>query len=232
MNIVEYTKKKALVKKFFSFFLKYMLTFIDKLSLSDQKEKKLQRTDEMLIEEIKNGNSESFDELMQVHQRKVYQIAFSYAKSSQEAMDITQNIFLKVYKNVKQFRGDSQFKTWLMRITYNEGQNWVKKNRRHIVNENMYKQPAESASLDTQEDEYIASENKTVLLRSLYELNTKYRLAVILRYFENYSIREIADTLNCSEGVVKNILFRSLQKLKTILSAVVSGENNEYRTRN
>ena len=92
----------------------------------------------MLIEEIKNGNSESFDELMQVHQRKVYQIAFSYAKSSQEAMDITQNIFLKVYKNVNQFRGDSQFKTWLMRITYNEGQNWVKKNRRHLMNEDIY----------------------------------------------------------------------------------------------
>ena len=183
-------------------------------------------------QEIKNGNTESFDELMQLHQQKVYQVAYSYAKSSHEAMDITQNIFLKVYKNLKQFRGDSQFKTWLMRIAFNEGQNWVKKNRRHKMNEDIYERPAETATQVTHEDEYIAAENKTTLLRSLYELNTKYRLAVILRYFENYSIREIAATLNCSEGVVKNILFRSLQKLKSVLSNVDTGENNEYRTRN
>jgi len=56
-----------------------------------------------------------------------------------------------------------------------------------------------------------------LLLRCLYDLNTKYRLAVVLRYFENYSIREIAATLKCSEGVVKNMLFRSLQKLKSMI---------------
>jgi RNA polymerase sigma-70 factor (ECF subfamily) len=192
----------------------------------------LQKSDEMLIEEIKNGNAESFNELMQVHQSKVYRIAFNYARSSQEAMDITQNIFLKVYANLKQFRGDSQFKTWLMRIAFNEGQNWVKKNRRHMMTEDIFDRPAESASFVTQEDEYIASENKAALLRSLYELNTKYRLAVILRYFENYSIKEIAATLDCSEGVVKNMLFRSLQKLKFVLSTVDTGENNEYRKKN
>ena len=69
------------------------------------------------------------------------------------------------------------------------------------------------------DDEAMAQENKTVLLRSLYELNTRYRLAVVLRYFENYSIREIASALSCSEGVVKNMLFRSLQKLKIYLKA-------------
>ena len=192
----------------------------------------MQKSDEMLIEEIKNGNAESFDELMQVHQSKVYRIAYNYTKSEQEAMDITQNIFLKVYANLKQFRGESQFKTWLMRITFNEAQNWLKKNRRQMMNEDIFNHPVASASFVTQEDEYIASENKTALLRSLYGLNTKYRLAVILRYFENYSIKEIAATLDCSEGVVKNMLFRSLKKLKSVLTRTDNGENHAYQTKN
>jgi RNA polymerase sigma-70 factor (ECF subfamily) len=72
----------------------------------------------------------------------------------------------------------------------------------------------QNGSSFNQEDEILNKEKKLMLLRSLYDLNTKYRVAVVLRYFENYSISDIADTLKCSEGVVKNMLFRSLKKLK------------------
>ena len=84
----------------------------------------------------------------------------------------------------------------------------------------------ENADQAIHEDEILVEENKTILLRSLYELNTKYRTAVVLRYFENYSIREISSVLGCSEGVVKNMLFRSLQKLKNYLKANEFGVNN------
>ena len=94
-------------------------------------------------------------------------------------------------------------------------------------NEELNNHLTEASSPDTQEDEYLALENKTILLRSLYDLNTKYRLAIVLRYFENYSIRDIAETLNCSEGVVKNMLHRSLQKLKKYLTMTEIGENHE-----
>ena len=67
-------------------------------------------------------------------------------------------------------------------------------------------------------------EDKVALLRSLYDLNTRYRLAVVLRYFENYSIHDIASILNCTEGVVKNMLFRSLQKMKQMLGKSGLGE--------
>jgi len=181
----------------------------------------------MLIKEIKNGQLESYDELMQRHQQKVYHIAYSFARSEQEAMDITQNIFLKAYENIGLFREESQFKTWLTRISYNEGQNWMRKNKRHLIDQRINSHTTEATSPITQEDEYLATENKTILLRSLYELNTKYRLAVILRYFEDSSIRDIAVTLNCSEGVVKNMLYRSLQKLKKYLLMTEFEENNE-----
>ena len=181
----------------------------------------------MLVKEIKNGQLNSYDELMQRHQKNVYRIAFSFAKSDQGAMDITQNIFLKAYENIGRFREESKFKTWLTRISYNEGQTWIKKHKRHLQHEDVNEHLSETSTKVTQEDEILASENKTILLRSLYSLNTKYRLAIVLRYFENYSIHEIAETLNCSEGVVKNMLYRSLQKLRKNLTMTEFGEDNE-----
>jgi RNA polymerase sigma-70 factor (ECF subfamily) len=187
----------------------------------------LEKSDEMLVKDIKEGQMDSYNELMQRHQKNVYHIAYSFAKSEQGAMDITQNIFLKAYENINRFREESQFKTWLTRISYNEGQNWVRKNKKHLAHEDLTHQITEVGVPVTQEDEYLALENKTILLRSLYELNTKYRLAIVLRYFENYSIHDIAETLNCSEGVVKNMLHRSLQKLKKHLTSTEIGENHE-----
>lgn len=178
-----------------------------------------------MVNNVKNGSLESFDLLMQNYQEQVYKVALSFTKNQDSAMDVTQNVFLKAYQNIAGFRGDSLFKTWLTRIAYNESQNWQKKNK-HVFSD---EDPDKTAAFDGIEEEYLANENRTTLLRSLYTLNTKYRLAVVLRYFENYSIREIADTLSCSEGVVKNMLFRSLQKLKLSLKDKDFGEQNVSR---
>jgi RNA polymerase sigma-70 factor (ECF subfamily) len=184
------------------------------------------KSDDMLIEEIKNGNQASYDELMQKYQNHVYHIAYSFTRSPDDAMDLLQNIFLKAYENLKKFRKESQFKTWLMRITYNEGQNWIRKNKKKNLHDKIEFAHTSSAGLiPSHEDEYLVSENKALLLRCLYDLNTKYRLAVVLKYFESYSIKEIAEALNCSEGVVKNMLFRSLQKLRSKLKPIDVGVN-------
>ena len=184
----------------------------------------MHKDDYTLIQEIRNGSQEAFDHLMQNHQEQVFRVAFGFTKNSETAMDITQNIFLKVYQNLNQFQAKSQFKTWLMRIAFNESFNWVKKYQKYQTQEDMEQTTNETQSSVPQEEEYLVNENRTLLLRSLYELNTKHRLAVILRYFEDYSIKDIAKILKCSEGVVKNILFRSLRKLKDNLGILESGE--------
>ena len=173
----------------------------------------MQKTDDMLIAEIRDGRLEAFDNLMQQHQAHVYHVAFSYTKNEDQAMDITQNVFLKVYENLHKFHSRSTFKTWLTRIAYNESNNWIKKNKPNMMVEN----PDVFASSEDHESEILDKEYRVQILRSLYKLNTRYRLAVILRYFENYSVREIAAVLKCSEGVVKNMLFRSMQQLKNTL---------------
>jgi RNA polymerase sigma-70 factor (ECF subfamily) len=156
----------------------------------------LDRTDWTLVEEIKSGNLESFNELMLRYQDSVFQITRSFTKDNEDALDLSQN----------------------------EGNNWARKNKKGTM-EAFDEQTTGKTSEMLPDDNYLVNENRTALLRCLFELNTKYRLAVILRYFENYSIKEIAATLGCSEAVVKNILFRSLQKLRDRLNDYHQGVN-------
>lgn len=176
---------------------------------------KVQKTDDMLIAEIKDGSFAAFDQLMKNYEYEVYRVAYSFTRDIDSALDVSQNVFLKTYENLNTFRGSSTFKTWLLRIAWNESMNWIKKNKHLRMHQNF--DDLDISSDQNTELDVLAVENKVMLLRSLYGLNTRYRLAVVLRYFENYAIRDIAVILNCSEGVVKNILFRSLQKMKQAL---------------
>ena len=171
-------------------------------------------TDEMLVQNIKTGAINNYDTLMHRYQEDIYYIAFQYTKAKEQALDVSQNIFLKAYNSIHRFESRSSFKTWLFRIAYNECQNWIKKNKR-MTHED-FEMRIDNAP--NQEEQLLTKEQRLLVLRSLHQLNTKYRLAIVLRYFKNHSIKEISEIIGCSEGVVKNMLFRSLQKLKTILN--------------
>ncbi|MBD3223884.1 MAG: sigma-70 family RNA polymerase sigma factor [Caldithrix sp.] len=175
--------------------------------------------DTELIGQILDGSTDAFDILMQRYQNLVYTIGFTYGKSQDNAMDITQNVFMKAYQKLPTFRADSSFKSWLSRIARNEGINWARNNKGEVyldVMEN--RDDLFTDGNPSQEDELLAREHRAELLKSLFSLNTKYRLAVVLRYYRDMPIREIAATMKCSEGVVKNMLFRSLQRLRKQLN--------------
>lgn len=171
-----------------------------------------------LIKNTLSGDLFAFDELMKRYDHLVYNVSYSFGKNRENAMDITQNVFLNVYHKLSTFKSKSSFKSWLIRISYNEGINWVRKNRKFnmqdlVEDENDYP----SLSIST-EEELEKKENKSRLFKTLYQLNPRHRLAVVLRYFEGLSIREIAETMVCSEGLVKNMLFRSLKKMKDYIN--------------
>jgi RNA polymerase sigma-70 factor, ECF subfamily len=174
----------------------------------------LEPKDGGLIEDVIKGNLSSFDVLIRKYEKYVYKIAYGFGRSPDNAFDIMQNVFIKVFEKLSTYRQQSSFKSWLGRISYNEGINWVRANK-NSGNFDTFDEKNEMAITHiSYEDEHLAKENKSALIQSLFTLNTRHRLAVVLRYFENMPIRDIAVTLGCSEGVVKNILFRSLRKLK------------------
>lgn len=183
----------------------------------------MDKSDKDLINEIVSGNLNSYNNLMARYQEYVYTIAYNFGKTKENALDISQDIFLKVYSKLNTFKEKSTFKTWIGKVAYNESVNWAKKNKKYLHMDDTDDKNNEIPEFNNPENQMLVSENKSLLLRCLFELNTKYRFTVVLRYFENMSLKEIATSMNCSEGVVKNMLFRSIQKLKASLPALQDG---------
>jgi RNA polymerase sigma-70 factor (ECF subfamily) len=182
-----------------------------------------QFTDQALIEEVLGGSRIAFDQLMQRYEQVVYRVCFSYTRNQDDAMDVTQNVFLKVYAKMGSYRGSGTFRSWLLRIAHRENINWQRSRRKHLSYEDL--DPAHTPRHPAdQESEVLRSERRRHLAGALTDLNPKQRLAVSLRYYEGLSIREIAAVLKTTEGNARSILFRSLQKLRNTL--VVSWREN------
>jgi RNA polymerase sigma-70 factor (ECF subfamily) len=179
----------------------------------------LETVDEILIEKTLNGSLECYDVLMQRYERDVFAVARGYTRSVDDTLDICQNVFLKAYRKLDTFAGRSSFKTWLVSIANREGLNWLRTRSR--------KSPADVVDLETvnlpsgidQEAAILETERRQKVVDSLQVLNQRSRLAVILRYFRDMPIRDVAVILDCSEGVVRNMLFRSVQKLRAAVTA-------------
>ncbi len=181
----------------------------------------MEREDRVLIEETLAGRLESFDALMRRYEGLVYRVCLLYAGRKDEALDLTQEVFLKVWRSLGSFRGDSAFRTWLLRIAYNEGLTCVRSRSRRKDADGggeIDELPAASAQASSQEKDLMARERRTILFEKLDELNPRQRTAVTLRYFRQMPLSEIATVLDCSEGNVKNMLFRSVRKLREALA--------------
>ena len=189
----------------------------------------MEPSDPVLIRESLAGSLGAFDDLMARYERLVFKVALSYGKDRQDALDITQNVFLRAYEKLGSLRGNKSFKAWILSIACHEGIDWVRKQRRHGGHDPVDENLPVSCDQRSQEEFVLQREKAEFLLRSLSCLNPKQRLVVVLKYYEGMSIREIGDVLNCSEALAKNILYRSLDRLR--LRLVQAGYCNEQLQR-
>jgi RNA polymerase sigma-70 factor (ECF subfamily) len=163
-----------------------------------------------LIQEVLNGSLTAFDQLMMRYQRLVFSISRNFCKDRDHALDITQNVFLKVYQKLASLASPDQFKSWLIRITYNECISWQRGLRLH--------EPIEESgemltTPESQDQGLLHRESRERLKGLLIHLNPKHRLAVVLKYFEGMPIKEIAEILETSDAVVKNMLYRGMRRM-------------------
>jgi RNA polymerase sigma-70 factor (ECF subfamily) len=173
-------------------------------------------SDQELVGEIRSGSNVAFEQLMRRYRRLVYRVAYGFTRDGESAMDVTQNTFLKAHARLGSWRGEGDLKNWIARIAANEAMNWKRSERRHPtceLDEAVFLQPD-----PPQEEKLHEREIHQALHKSLSSLNPRHRLAVVLRYFQGMSTREISAVLECSEGTARNILFRSLRKLRTTMA--------------
>jgi RNA polymerase sigma-70 factor (ECF subfamily) len=175
----------------------------------------LEPTDRELLAEIGAGSDLAFDRLMRRYRRLVYRVAYGFTEDQESALDVVQETFLKVHTRLSSFRGEGQLKNWIVRIAANEAMNWKRSSSRLLtseLDESAYSRP------DTRDDRDRRATAERALSRSLACLGPRHRLAIVLRYFGERSTREIAATLECSEGTARNVLFRGLEKLRTMMT--------------
>lgn len=178
----------------------------------------MDRTDNDLVAATLNGELAAFDSLMQRYERLVYSLVSSFATNSEEALDLTQEIFLKAYRKLSAFDGRGTLKAWLARIAINEGINSAKSASRRQARHEAWHIVRPSHQPAAQDKDVLTAERKRQVAGALRDLSPRHRLAIELRYLQEMPIREVAAVLECSEGVARNILFRGLRKLRQQLA--------------
>jgi len=171
-----------------------------------------------LVKRFIDGDESTFRLLVQRHQEKVRNIVYMTLGLSEAVDDISQEVFITVYRNLKHFRFESQFTTWLYRITVNKCKDHLrKKNVRRIF------VPLKEA--DNKPGSYSSTEDKdisNIVMNAISKLPYKLKMPLLLKDIEGFSYQEIAETMNCEIGTVKSRIFRARTGLKKILEPMAS----------
>ncbi|MBI4909902.1 MAG: sigma-70 family RNA polymerase sigma factor [Acidobacteria bacterium] len=181
-----------------------------------------------LLDGLKTGNEAAYEALIQRYQQPVYNLVYRLMDDPADCNDVVQEVFLKVFRNVGAFRGNSSLKTWIYRIAVNEAYNqrrWFSRHRKKEIGLEV----EEEGSLNLSEvlsdpcrsafEQVANQETRALVEQSLTEIPSVFRAAVILRDMEEMSYDEIADVLDVSLGTVKSRILRGRDSLRKALTS-------------
>ena len=191
----------------------------EKLNNNLQNPKILKLDDDFsLVKRFVDGDKSSFRILVQRHKEKVRNIIYLTVNNSDLVDDIAQEVFITVYKNLKNFRFESQFTTWLYRITVNKCKDHLRK-----INVRKIFVPVNETEDYSGENFSVESDNiSEIVMNAVNKLPVKLRIPLILKDIEGFSYQEIAESVQCEIGTVKSRIFRAREGLKKILGPIES----------
>jgi RNA polymerase sigma-70 factor (ECF subfamily) len=195
-------------------------------------EKPADESEQSLIRRICNGESSLFAELVKPYERRVYVTALALLRNEADAQDVAQDAILKAFANLRQFRGEARFSTWLIQITVNEARMRQRKQHASLF------EPIDESQDQDEEGAYTPrdfadwreipsealerSEVRALLVKALASLSQKYREVFLLRDVEQMSIEEAAEVLNISIASVKTRLLRARLMLRDLLAPALA----------
>lgn len=180
------------------------------------------KPDEYYINQTLSGNVNAFAILVERYKNMVYTLSIKIVKNKEEAEEISQDAFVKAFKNLKNFKGDSKFSTWVYKIAYYASLDSIKRNKRFSNTENIDDLKVRNLSdIKGALEELQEKDRKKVISDALLKLNEDERTILTLFYFEELSIKEIVEVVNLSEDNIKVKLYRSRKKLAVILKHVI-----------
>lgn len=184
------------------------------------------KTDEtIIVNRICQGDFEAFHELVERYKKKIYYLACDMMGDHHEAEDISQEVFIKVFRHIKKFRKDAALKSWLYQITVNTCIDVQRKKRRKPqvsmegAEMDILNQDSAWTGTSTNPEQYAESNMiQHRILELLQKISPKERSAFVMRYYDDLKTGEIAEILNVSTNTIKSLLFRARKKLQKELS--------------
>lgn len=177
-----------------------------------------------LILKAQHGDMMAFEQLVYRYDRQVLSIAASYVNSSEDAKDIYQEVFLRVFRGINKFELRSEFSTWLYRITTNVCLTHRSRRKRHLhasLSTGDGEDEAHGVADPMESDSHaISAEISENVEAALKTLSPKQRMVFTLRHYQGYKLKEIAQMMKCAEGTVKKYLFTATQRMRDQLKDV------------
>lgn len=177
-----------------------------------------------IVRKVLAGDVNAFEQLVIENQKSVYNLALKIMKNESDALDVSQDVFLKAYTNLENFRGDSRFSVWLYRLAYNACIDASRKSKTGMnVSLTVQDEDSESAELDLAdtkplpEEETERRETQREVQAAIQELPEEQRRIIVMREFSDMAYEDIASTLGISVGTVKSRLSRARKNLAKIL---------------
>ena len=183
------------------------------------------RTDDwQLVQRVQGGDKTAFDVLVLKYQHKIVKLVMRYVQDPSESLDVSQEAFIKAYKALPNFRGESAFYTWLYRIAINTAKNYLVARKRRpldydvdLQDPTQYEMQARLSDVATPEGHALGEEVREVVSEAVEKLPEDLRMAIVLREMEGMSYEEIAEAMDCPVGTVRSRIFRAREAIDSRL---------------
>lgn len=187
--------------------------------------------DDELVRRVQNGDKRAFDCLVRKYQHKIIPLITRYIKDPTDAQDVAQESFIRAYRALPNFRGDSAFYTWLYRIAINTAKNHLVSRSRRSSNFDVDVETAEQYGMSerlkdqaTPEHLLLSDEIADTVRRAIDDLPEELRIAITLREFDGMSYEGIAETMSCPVGTVRSRIFRAREAIDKKLRPLLINE--------
>lgn len=177
----------------------------------------------VIIDQIRSGQIQAFQGLVEQYKKKVYYLAYDMMGNHEDAEDVSQEVFLRVFRSIKDFRGEAKLSSWLYRITHNVCIDQRRKKPLAILSLNQDQESGGEIEIEdtglSPEDSLRARVLQNDIEKALTSLTPRERSVFVMRHYNELMVREIADILEISEGTVKSLLFRAVRRMRKTLAS-------------
>lgn len=193
-----------------------------------------QQTDQQLVGRVQQGDKRAFDLLVLKYQHKIFGLVSRYIRDADEIQDVAQEAFIKAFRALPNFRGDSAFYTWLYRIAINTAKNYlVARSRRppatdiDVDDAGYFEVQSPLKDIESPENSLYGQELKQVVETAIEQLPEDLRTAVTLREFDGLSYEDIAEVMECPVGTVRSRIFRAREAIDKRVRVQIEGDDGQ-----